>query len=249
MPPSFRPPYPLDIAATISDVERRLQTFLSGSDPDGTRLSEVLSVFTGRFDDVAVIGGMVRDFARVGAPGFHSDVDLVIDAPADEVRDFACEIGARTNVFGGNSIVLNGWELDFWAMESSWAAQEGHVNLSSLGDMLATTFFDHDAILYHINDGWTICASDYLERQMKNELEINLEINPSINGCLYRAARRMLGWELSAGPRLRGFIDANLQAEAHEWMASRERRKLDTPIIQRFSLEQLRAALLSATKQ
>jgi len=231
---SFRPPYQLDIAATVGDVELRLQTFLNGSRSDGARLSEVLSIFMRRFEDVAILGGMVRDFARVGAPGFHSDVDLVIDAPADVVSDFSRQIGARTNAFGGNSVILDGWEVDFWAMETTWAAREGHVVLSRLEDVPRSTFFDHDAILYHLGRRQVICDEGYVSRQHLNSIEINLEPNASINGCLYRATRRMLGWEMKAGPRLESFIDRNLNPEAFAAMAETERRKNATPIVQSF---------------
>ncbi|NTF18103.1 hypothetical protein G6L37_06770 [Agrobacterium rubi] len=240
----FRPPYPLDIAASLAEVEWRLESFLAGSDGRGLELAANLSRFSTAFRAVAIVGGMIRDFARVGAPGFHSDIDLVIDAPTAAVSDFARQVGARANAFGGNSVVLGGWEFDFWALETTWAAREGHVHLSVIDDVLKSTFFEIDAILFHLGRRKVICNDVYLSSQQLNILEVNLEANASIIGCLYRAARRILGWELTAGSRLRHFISNNLDSAAFVEMTSIEKRKMATPIIQSFQdVTALREAL------
>jgi hypothetical protein len=238
---SFRPPYPLDIAESIADVEHRLEVFLSRS----ADLSAILSSFARRFGEVAIIGGMVRDFARVGAPGFHSDIDLVIHAPREDVQAFATEIGASSNAFGGNRTVVDGWEIDFWPLKETWACREGHVELDKIEDVLRSTFFDHDAILYHLGRRQVICDADYIAIQRRNIIEINLEPNPSIHGSLYRAARRILGWELSAGQRLGRYIERHLDAQAFEKLTADEIRKQATPIVQRFpDVGALRQALI-----
>jgi hypothetical protein len=243
--PAYRPAYPLDIADSVATIERRLSAFIWEDDSlRCASLRNVLSIFTGRFENVAIIGGMVRDFARVGAPGFHSDVDMVIDAPSPEVAEFAAALGARVNAFGGFSLVRGGWEVDFWPLGSTWALREGHVELEGLQDLIRSTFFDHDAILYDIGRRRVICDDGYVGRQPLNTLEINLMPNPSIHGSLYRAARRILGWELSPGPKLRAFIDEHLDRDAFEHMVATERRKKAVPIIGSFSdVTALRSAL------
>jgi hypothetical protein len=244
--PSFSPAYPLDIAHSEAEVERRLDAYIrDASSPPSVCLERILSSFTDRFDRVAIIGGMVRDFARVGAPGFHSDVDLVIDAPLAEVLAFAGTLGARANAFGGYSAASEGWEVDFWALETTWAAREGHVSIRELRDVIRSTFFDHDAIMYDLRSRRIICDGDYIPRQHLNTLEINLLPNPSVNGSLYRSARRLLGWELSAGPKLAAFIERNLDEAAFEHMVATELRKKAVPIIGSFSdVKALRVALL-----
>jgi hypothetical protein len=233
--PVFRPPYPLDIADSVPTIERRLSAFIwEDNSLRCVSLRRVLATFSGRFDEAAIIGGMVRDFARVGAPGFHSDVDMVIDAPASEVADFAAAHGARVNAFGGFSLIADGWEVDFWPLESTWALRDGHVELERLEDVIRSTFFDHDAIIYDIGRRRVICDEGYVARQPLNMLEINLMPNPSIHGSLYRAARRILGWELTPGPKLRAFIDEHLDAAAFEHMVATELRKKAVPIIASF---------------
>jgi hypothetical protein len=243
--PTFRPAYPLDIADSVATIERRLSAFIwEDSSRRCASLRVVLSKFTACFENAAIIGGMVRDFARVGAPGFHSDVDLVIDAPTPAVAEFAAALGARVNAFGGFSLVADGWEVDFWPLGSTWALREGHVKLESLQDVIRSTFFDHDAIIYDIGRRRVICDDGYVARQPLNTLEINLMPNPSIHGSLYRAARRILGWELTPGPKLRAFIDEHLDGAAFEHMVATEQRKKAVPIIGSFSdVNALRVAL------
>lgn len=245
--PAFRPPYPLDLAGSEAEVERRLEAYIN--DPvshASVRLKRILSSFTDRFERVAIIGGMVRDFARVGAPGFHSDVDLVIDAPVAEVMAFAAARGARLNAFGGFSAVADGWEIDFWALETTWAVREGHVVVRRLEDVIGSTFFDHDAIIYDLRHRRIVCGDDYIARQRLNTLEINLLPNPSINGGLYRASRRLLGWELSPGPKLTAFIDRHLDEGAFQHMRATEQRKDAARIVQAFgTAADLRTAILA----
>lgn len=226
-------------------IERRLSAFIWEDDSwRCVSLRRVLTMFTGRFDRAAIIGGMVRDFARVGAPGFHSDVDMVIDASPSEVAVFAAAHGARINAFGGFSVIAEGWEVDFWPLGSTWAMREGHVKLERLEDVIQSTFFDHDAIIYDIGRRRVICDEGYVARQPLNMLEINLMPNPSIHGSLYRATRRILGWELTAGPKLRAFIDEHLDVAAFEHMVATELLKKAVPIIATFpDVEALRAKL------
>lgn len=245
--PAFRPAYPLDIADSVAMIERRLAAFIwEDSSPRCVSLRNVLSKFTDRFENVAIIGGMVRDFARVGAPGFHSDVDMVIDAPSSEVVEFATALGARVNAFGGFSLISDGWEVDFWPLGSTWALRAGHVELKSLQDVIQSTFFEHDAILYDLRRRSVICDDGYIARQHTNTLEINLMPNPSISGSLYRAARRILGWELAPGPILSAFIERNLNQQAFRIMRETEKRKNATLIVQAFDdADALKVAILS----
>lgn len=245
--PHIRPPYPIDIADNMEAIEHRLERFIwAETSHRNEGLRHVLLSFIENVKRCAIVGGMVRDFARVGALGFHSDVDIVIDAPNSEVEEFAKVWNARRNAFGGFSMVAHDWEFDFWPLQSTWAVREGLVDMKELGDIIRTTFFDHDAIAYDLSDRRVICADDYLARQRMNVLEINLLPNPSIEGCLYRAARRIIGWELSAGPKLHGFIDRHLDDEVFGKLVTTERRKKATPILQSFKdIEDLRRVLLT----
>jgi hypothetical protein len=196
------------------------------------------------FNRIAVIGGLVRDFAREGRAGFRSDVDLVIDAPADRVAALAAELGATSNRFGGFGCKQGPWKIDFWALETTWARR--HVSVQSLEDIIACTFFDWDAIAYDLKGRRLICADNYLGRIRKRTLDINLLPNPSPMGNLMRAVRRLVLWKLQAGPSLQGFISEHLDEAALRFIHEKEAELFASPVSTRWSTAcEARAALLS----
>lgn len=175
------------------------------------------------FQHVVIIGGLVRDLARKGVVGFRSDIDFVIDAPKGEVAALARQLNAQPNRFGGYAYHHPNWKLDFWALETTWAATSGYVQIDDLSDLTKCTFFDWDAVLYDLWGRKVISGSGYLETLRRNEMEINLLPTPSINGNLLRSIRRLLLWNIEAGPQLKEFIVENLDAENFQIMSNAER--------------------------
>ena len=181
----------------------------------------------------AVVGGMVRDFARRGAVGFASDVDLVIDAPLEKIAAFAVARKAESNRFGGYSLTMGSWKIDFWALGATWGSRQGHTNVESLEDVTKCTFFDCDAAIYDLENRSVHCAEQYLDRMRDSIIEINLLPTPSINGNLIRAVRRMLLWNFQPGPRLTEFIHAHLNDASFPEIASVDRKVYGDALIAR----------------
>lgn len=186
------------------------------------------------FDRVAVIGGMVRDFARAGQRGFKSDVDLVVDAPAKSVEELAGRLNAKPNRFGGYSYVTDRWKIDFWALRATWAYTEGHASINRLEDVTNCTFFDWDAVLYDLKRRQVVCSPTYLDLLRNKAIEINLLPTPSINGNLLRAVRRILLWDLEPGPALGSFIMQHLTASSFAEIARTDRAIYTHPFISKF---------------
>lgn len=200
-----------------------------------SRLRSVLQDHFLGFDRVAIIGGLIRDLARVGSRGFRSDVDLVIEAPADTVGLLARELGAKSNRFGGYSYRHPQWKIDFWALEATWASANGYVTVNKLEDVVNCTFFNCDAVLYEIKTKSIFAHDGYLRSLQGGALEINLLPTPSVSGNLLRAVRRLLLWNAEAGPTLQEFIVANLDADSFRTIRSIERKAFASPILNRFS--------------
>jgi hypothetical protein len=175
-------------------------------------LHQILKTKFNRFERIVVMGGLVRDFAHGGRKSFRSDLDLVIDAPKESVADLATHLGATPNRFGGFGSRHGPWKIDFWALETTWART--YVPLRSLEDIVGTTFFDWDAAAYDLNGRKLICSEDYLPRIRSKTLDVNLLPNPSPMGNLVRAVRRLMMWQVQAGPRLKEFIEQHLNEEA-----------------------------------
>lgn len=226
-------------------LKRRLDRYFWANDTgEMVFLRQVLEERFTAFDRIAVIGGLVRDFAHEGRAAFRSDLDLVIDAPADRVAALAVELGATSNRFGGFGCKQGPWKIDFWALETTWARR--HVPVQRLEDIVACTFFDWDAIAYDLKGRQLICADNYLGRIRKRTLDINLLPNPSPMGNLVRAVRRLVLWKVQAGPSLQRFISEHLDEAALRFIHGKEAELYASPVSTRWNTaDEARAALLS----
>ena len=209
-------------APNYSALKRRLDRyFWANKTAEMTCLQATLAQHFQTFARVAVVGGLVRDFAREGRSEFRSDVDLVIDAPAEEVARLAKRLKATPNRFGGYGSKEGPWKIDFWALETTWARR--HVSVQKLEDVILCTFFDWDAAAYDLWERKLICADGYLDRLGRQVLDINLRPNPSPMGNLVRAIRRLILWHVLPGPELRKFIDEHLNDDALRFVQAKER--------------------------
>jgi hypothetical protein len=215
-------------------LKRRLDRyFWANSTGEMEFLRHVLDAkFTG-FERVAVIGGLVRDFAHGGRKSFRSDLDLVIDAPKERVAELASSLHATPNRFGGFGCNQGPWKIDFWALETTWARR--YVPLRSLEDIVSSTFFDWDAAAYDLKRRKLICSEDYLIRIRSKTLDINLLPNPSPLGNLVRAVRRLVIWRVQAGPLLKEFIDQHLDDDALRFIQAKERELYSVAVSERWA--------------
>ncbi|WP_285410019.1 hypothetical protein [Variovorax sp. efr-133-TYG-130] len=235
----------MSVAPNNLALKRRLDRyFWANNTGEMIFLRQVLEDRFTVFDRIAVIGGLVRDFAHEGREGFRSDLDLVIDAPAGHVAALAAELGATSNRFGGFGCKQGPWKIDFWALETTWARR--YVPVQRLEDIVACTFFDWDAIAYDLKERHLICDDSYLSRIRKRTLDINLLPNPSPMGNLVRAVRRLVLWKLQAGPTLQRFISEHLDQAALHFLHSKEVELYASPVSTRWNTaDEARAALLS----
>ena len=219
----------MPIAPNSSALKRRLDRyFWDNKLAEMKCLRATLTTHFGAFERVAVIGGLVRDFAREGPSGFRSDVDLVIDGPVEDVARLAKHLRATPNRFGGYGCKEGLWEIDFWALETTWGRQ--HVPVRKLEDVVSCTFFDWDAIAYDLWEKKLICTDGYLERIRQLTLDINLRPNPSPMGNLVRAIRRLVRWQAYPGPALREFIDEYLDEDALRFVQAKETELFQNPV-------------------
>lgn len=211
----------MSIAPNQSALKKRLDRyFWDNTTAEMVQLKSILNANFRKFERVAVIGGLVRDFAREGRSGFRSDVDLVIDAPKDKVSELAYYLNAVPNRFGGYGYKNGPWKIDFWALETTWGKK--YVSVNKLEDVISSTFFDWDAIAYDLWEKRLICDQNYLERIRYRQMNINLLPNPSPMGNLIRAIRRLVLWQVQPGPELKEFIDKHLDDEALLFMQEKE---------------------------
>lgn len=222
-------------AATLPTLKRRVDDYLREDALPIRRLREILATQFEPLGPVAIIGGLVRDIARRGKVGFRSDIDLVVDATPESVAALALKLSAIPNRFGGFSSIHSHWKVDFWALSNTWAAAVGLVQVQSLADLVHTTFFDCDAICYEIGKKRLHALPGYLERISNRSIDVNLLPNPSIDGNLLRASRRILLWGFRPGPELQSFIQRELNDRSFERIVEIERSLYPNSVLDHFA--------------
>lgn len=157
-----------DIANSRSQIEQRAKRFFA---PNSVRTREVHDkVFTplSKCGKVYVIGGALRDLAFFGADRRPtSDIDIVVAGPSSEVKHIALDLHANQNRFGGYGIKTGGMKVDFWAFEDTWAKVQKHAEIRKVDDLLKSTFFDWDAILYNVFEKKIIANTNYVDIMKK----------------------------------------------------------------------------------
>jgi hypothetical protein len=161
--------------------------------------------------EVGIFGGMPRDFARASGGGpFDSDVDVVVDAPADALDEVLHPMGADRNRFGGYRLRHGRFDFDIWALERTWAVSTGHVAVRSLTDLVKTTFFDCDAVVYHCRSGTISRSNSFWSNLHRGIVDINLQANPHQVGTLARTLRILFDWQQDLSPKLAEYLVTGL---------------------------------------
>lgn len=236
----------MHVAASIPLLKNRVYRYLKEPGSSHKALREFLNIELQDFDHIAIVGGLVRDLARRGKVGFQSDIDIVIDGDVGKVRELARRLNAKPNRFGGFGWKSDRWKIDFWALRATWAATSGHVLVNQLSDIPKTTFFDCDAVCYDYRAKTIHASPDYLLRLRARTIDINLLPNPSVEGNLLRAARRILLWGFRPGETLRTFIEDHLNEASFRSIAETEVGLFQSPVTQTFAGPgELKSALLA----
>ncbi len=185
-----------EVARRIDDVAAlgdRMRAFLTDEALGGPEIADLVG-HLGQIGEVAIFGGMPRDIARAGAQAFASDVDLVVDTEPGRLAELFRGAPARRNRFGGFRIDGRRHCYDVWALSSTWAVEAGHVRATSLDDLVHTTFFNCDAVIYR-------CSADRMHHGKRfrawlhdHVVDVNLENNPNPAGTVGRALRAVLDW-------------------------------------------------------
>jgi hypothetical protein len=152
---------------------------------------------------------MLRDFALGAARNFSSDVDLVAEASSSDIERAVRDFSPTRNKFGGFRFASGKWRFDIWAFEDTWAFKQGLVNGRELTDLFRTTFFNLDAVLYHLGQRRLYFSPEYEAGILNRLLEVNLSVNPAPARMVRRSIQLVLARELSVGPRLAQFIVHN----------------------------------------
>ena len=170
-------------------VKKRIQYFLSSNYRGRGEIRRMLLELE-NYGSIVVFGGLLRDLYLFGNTNFCSDLDFVIDTrDLDGFHNYMCSIGATFNRYLGYRTIVGRWQVDIWPLQNTWAHREGYVEIKGFEDLLNTTFFGCDAIIYDISQKNLATKRGYFEDPSKRQLDINLLPNPNPIGNVVRAFR------------------------------------------------------------
>lgn len=187
-------------------LPKRIDYFLRSEKYNRKEVFDVLKTLS-PMGDVAIFGGMLRDLCFGGNSKFCSDVDIVIDTKDEEallrkLKPYPLEF----NSFGGYRINLSKWRLDVWPLSKTWAFREGYVKDATFENLVKTTFFNWDAIVYVKKNNKIYSKEIYLETLKSRILDINLEPNPNPLGAIVRSLRYLIKDDAILSPKLTNYI-------------------------------------------
>nr|WP_315384807.1 hypothetical protein [uncultured Sphingomonas sp.] len=170
-------------------LSQDIHDFIRGS--DGEDIGAVVDSLQ-HIGECVIFGGMPRDFARGGRSSFNSDVDIVVDADPMSLEEALGGMLTRKNRFGGYRFRYGRFDFDVWALQNTWAIETGLVAGDTVLDLINTTFFDCDSVIFNCVTG-QIEASERFWYSIKNNIVgINLEANPHYIGTLARTLKLLL---------------------------------------------------------
>jgi hypothetical protein len=117
---------------------------------------------------------------------------------------------AERNRFGGYRLRHGRFDFDIWALERTWAVSTGHVAVRSLTDLVKTTFFDCDAVVYHCRSATISRSNSFWSNLHRGVVDINLEANPHQVGTLARTLRTLFDWQQDLSPKLAEYLVTGL---------------------------------------
>lgn len=197
-----------------AELGRRMRAFLADEARGGDEIADLIG-HLGQAGEVAIFGGMPRDIAWGGADAFGSDVDLVVDTAPGRLAELLRDGRAVRNRFGGYRIAGRRHSYDVWALPSTWAVRTGHVRATRLADLVHTTFFDRDAVLYLCGCHRVHHGPRFAAWLGHCTVDINLEEDPNPRGTALRALRILLEPGQAVGPRLADYLRRMATAPGH----------------------------------
>lgn len=199
----------------VLDNGRRIADYLERPVADRVALRYAIKEIQSQLPDTVIFGGMIRDFALGRARRFTSDIDLVSLASDGEIQRAIESFNPRRNKFGGFRFRAGKWRFDVWSLPQTWAFKEGIIAGDKFDDLLATTFFNVDAALFHLGSR-TVRASGEFESGIRCRLlDVNLEQNPSPPGMARRAIRMAMEYDFAMSARLVSYIVHQLHRRPH----------------------------------
>jgi len=179
-------------------------------------LRTVISTIEDHKWPAVVFGGVVRDLLLFGLTEKPRDVDIVLDKVSKkELMDVFSEKVYRTTRFGGLNLRTDGWLIDLWPLEETWAFRGEAVTRIGFEQLPTTTFLNVEAVAIELTTQRgrerRIYASGFFQAIRSKTIEVNFEPNPYPGLCIVRSLVMAARIGFMVGPELARYIAKNSQ--------------------------------------
>lgn len=155
-----------------------------------------------RVGEWALVGGAVRDW---GLGRKARDLDVVVNGDADSLADMIERFSPMRNSYGGYRVAIAGWDIDVWALESTWAFSTGRFARTDFEAFAQSTFFNVDSGVY-LWERDSLVECGLLDGLRERVLEVSFPYNPRLDMCAARALRLRERYQLRMGPRILSLV-------------------------------------------
>jgi hypothetical protein len=194
-------------STAAAKISERLTRFLE----DNPIVESVAGEFC-NLGDIAIFGGLVRDLARIEPEQFSSDIDLVVMCDSQALESAMRRFPHRRTKFGGYRFEQGSQIFDIWSAWDTWAVRHNHRSISTIDDIVTTTFFTCDQVIYKFDELELHYTERFVDWAENGRVALNLRDNPNLTGMVDRIVRMIFQWNLEIDRELAdftlNFIDA-----------------------------------------
>ncbi|MFA5300467.1 MAG: hypothetical protein WC389_19955, partial [Lutibacter sp.] len=195
----------------LDAVSYFLKTATATSIHHGELLERIRQVDSRAF----LCGGAIRDILLSKRDGRKSiiprDLDIILGFEHPEtVAALFSDCKQKWNCYGGVEICHKHWSLDIWALQKTWAFEQGLIKGSSFRDFPNTTFLNIESVAVQLfskrGKKREIYSKGFFESILTNTIEINLQENPNPKSCIARALYIANKFGFKIGRKLANYI-------------------------------------------
>jgi hypothetical protein len=124
--------------------------------------------------ETVVFGGAVRDILINS--NLTSDIDIVADINNEILYDLLISTFGNIinkNKYDGYRFIFENHSYDIWSLELTYAYKKNYVKIKTIKNLINTTFFSWDSVLYHCNEKQIITIPDYHQYIRNKKIVIN----------------------------------------------------------------------------
>lgn len=192
-------------------LRNRLSKFVRGDARWKQPLQQALARLLQNDWSAVLFGGVLRDLAvseRVEVP---RDADVVVYGPSrQDLENVFGDLVTHKNRFGGLRLRTQGWLIDIWRLQDTWAVKTGLVPAQGIEDLVRTTFFNIEAIAADIHTvkgrPRHVYSSRFFDAITEQTLDVNLEENPYPGLCVVRTILMAIRLDFLLSRRLASYV-------------------------------------------